>query len=325
MVSLAIINDRSISMSHERNVTRRKFIGGLAATTAGLAAIGHLTRAAGASVVRLTATDQVPLGKCGVKFSRLGFGTGSMGGQVQRGLGQEKFTALVRYALDKGITYMDTADTYTGMHVMLREALKGVDRAKIQIQCKIPPGRFDDPAKEIDRYRAEVGTDYFDTMLIHCVQTTDWAERFKKLRDVLDELKEKKVIRATGVSMHGLPGLRGVADGEWGDVRLVRINHNGTHMDGATGKWAEPGEMEPALECVRRMHAAGKGIIAMKLIGNGEFTDAETREKSIRFVMGLECVDAAVIGFKTPAEIDEAIARMNSALGARAARMVQPA
>ncbi len=304
---------------NQNNVTRRSFLGGLAATTAGLAAMGHMATAQTTSAVRLTATDQVPLGKCGIKFSRLGFGTGSMGGQVQRELGQEKFTSLVRYALDKGITYFDTSDTYTGMQVMLREALKGVDRSKIQLLSKITPGKWPDPAKEIDRFRKEAGTDYFDTILIHCVQTTDWAERFKSLRDVLDDLKDKKIIRSTGVSMHGLPGLRGVADSDWGDIRLIRVNHNGRHMDGPTGEWAEPGQLEPALECVRRIHAAGKGVIAMKLIGNGEFTDPATRENAIRFVMGLECVDAAVIGFKTPAEIDEAVTRMNKALEARAA------
>jgi predicted aldo/keto reductase-like oxidoreductase len=288
------------------------------AATAGVIAAPGLVQAAGAKLTDMTATDLVPLGKSGIKFSRLGFGTGSMGGRDQRNLGQKKFTALVRYALDKGITYFDTADNYREMHEMLRSALKGVDREKIQIQCKIPPGKFDNPAKEIDRFRKEVGTDYFDTMLIHCVQTPDWAEKFKSLRDTLDELKEKKIIRATGVSIHGLPGLEAVSESSWGDIRLVRVNHNGTHMDGPTGKWAEPGKRDDALKLIEKIHASGKGVIGMKLIGNGEFKKPETRNQSIRFVMGLEYIDAAVIGFKAPAEIDEAIDNINIALQVRA-------
>ncbi len=301
--------------TNNEKISRRRFLGALAAGSAGIAVMPHFLCAA--KTVKLSAIDQVPLGKSGIKFSRLGFGTGSMGGRVQRELGQAKFTALVRHALDRGITYFDTADNYQKMHEMLREALKGVDREKIQIQCKIPHGRYDDPLKEIDRFRKELGTDYFDSMLIHCVQTTDWAEKLKRLRDLLDEAKDKKIIRARGVSVHGLPGLKGVAETSWGDIRLVRVNHNGTHMDGPTGKWAEPGQVKPVINYVKKMHAAGKGIIAMKLIGNGDFVNTQTREQSIRFVMGLECVDAAVIGFKSPNEIDEAILRINRALEVR--------
>ena len=139
-----------MNANHEK-ISRRRFLGALAAGSAGIAAMPHFLSAA--KTVKLSAIDQVPLGKSGIKFSRLGFGTGSMGGRVQRELGQAKFTALVRHALDRGITYFDTADNYRGMHEMLREALKGVDREKIQIQCKIWPGRHEETLKEIDRFR----------------------------------------------------------------------------------------------------------------------------------------------------------------------------
>src|SRR5690554_624900 len=148
-----------------RNMTRRDFLGRLAL---GGVAVTGLPRLARASAPR-SATDKVILGKSGVQVSRLGMGTGSNGGSVQRALGQNGFNRLVWHALDRGITFFDTADNYGEMHEMLREALKGVDRESIQIQCKIPHGRYDDPLKEIDPFRKEVGTDYFDTMLIHHV------------------------------------------------------------------------------------------------------------------------------------------------------------
>jgi hypothetical protein len=52
----------------------------------------------------------------------------------------------------------------------------------------------------------------------------------------------------------------------------------------------------------------------MKMIGNGEFTNPADREKAIRYAMTCGFVDAIVVGFASPAEIDEAIARMNAAL-----------
>ena len=65
--------------------------------------------------------DQVTLGKSGVTIARLGLGTGSNNGQVQRDLGAEGFRKLIHEAFDRGITYIDTADNYK-THQMVREA-----------------------------------------------------------------------------------------------------------------------------------------------------------------------------------------------------------
>ena len=302
-------------MEEPLRITRRRFIGNVVAGTAGAIATPHLSALEGKEqAAKRTATDLVSLGKSGVKVSRLGMGTGSRGGRIQRELSQEDFTRVIRYGLDRGITFIDTADNYNGLHEMIRPAIKGVDREKIQIQCKIPKSKYDDPLKEIDRFRKEVGTDYFDSMLVHAVRTADWPEQEKRLMDLLNTAKEKEIIRATGVSMHGLVPLRAAAKTSWGDLRQVRINHNGTAMDNLRDKSTEPGDVKAVVEHMKKMHAGGKGIIGMKLIGNGDFTDPATRRASIDFVMGLDCVDAVVIGFKSPEEIDEAIANINAAL-----------
>jgi len=296
-------------------ITRRRFLGSIVAGAAGtVAAAEALARADQTERKQKTATDLVTLGKSGVKVSRLGLGTGTHGGKIQRELGQEKFTYLVRYAIERGVRFLDTADNYDGLHEMIRAAIAGIDREKIQIQCKIPPGKYSDPLKEIDRFRKEVGTDYFDSMLIHCVRTGDWVEQEKRLREALEQAKQKKWVRAVGVSMHGLLPLRAAARTKWGDIVLVRINHKGHRMDNLSGKWNEPGDVKEVLKHVRRMHAAGKGIIGMKLIGNGDFVDAAARRKSIEFVMAQQCVEAVVIGFKSPQEVDEAITNINEAL-----------
>jgi len=228
-------------MDTHGKITRRKFLESTFVGTAGTALLPQLLTAKEVTrVTKRTATDLIALGKSKVRLSRLGMGTGSMGGKVMLNLGQEKITRLIRYGLERGVTYIDTADNYDGLHEVIKPAIKGIDREKIQILCKIWPGRYQDPLKEIDRFRREVGTDYFDVMLIHCVDTADWVEQYKRLRDLLDTAKEKKIIRATGVSMHGLLPLRAAADTGWGDVRLVRINHNGMKLSNTSKKCMLP-------------------------------------------------------------------------------------
>jgi hypothetical protein len=86
--------------------TRREFLKtGLAAGT--LAVSGALPLAAR----RGSATDVVTLGRSGVKVTRLAFGTGSISGQVQRALGQDGFTRLVRHAYDSGVRFFETAES----------------------------------------------------------------------------------------------------------------------------------------------------------------------------------------------------------------------
>lgn len=301
-------------MSRQNEITRRSFVKSVVAGTAGTMMLPQALSAARPKPIKKTATDLVPLGQSNVKVCRLAMGTGTFGGRVQRELGQEKFTKLVRYALERGVTFIDTADNYNGLHEMIRPAIKGIDREKIQIQCKIPKGKYDDPLKEIDRFRKEVGTEYFDSMLIHCVRTADWVEEHKRLRDLLMEAKEKKIVRSVGVSMHGLVPLNATVATDWGDVRFVRINHTGSNMDALQERRGQPGDVGAVVKGLTKMHAAGKGVIGMKLMGEGTFKDPEVRRKSIEFVVGLGCVDAFVIGFKAPEEIDEAITNINNAL-----------
>ena len=292
------------------SLSRRQFLGSSAAlaSTALFSPLGLFA----ADKPKRTAVDQITLGKTGVKLSRLGFGTGSDGGSVQRALGRTGFERLIRYAYDQGITYIDTAQNYQ-IHEWVRDAIKGLPREKLYLQSKMP-GVPEKPLEVLDRYRRELGVDYLDSLLVHAAMTRTWDDERKRVMDALEEAKEKKIIRAKGVSCHGLPALTRSTQTDWVDVHLVRINPQGRHIDGKTGEWAEPGNTDAALKEIKAMHGKGRGVIGMKIIGNGDFTKAEDREKSIRFAMGCQEIDAIVIGFKNTAEIDEAIRRMNQAL-----------
>jgi predicted aldo/keto reductase-like oxidoreductase len=295
-----------------RHFSRRQFL----ERSAGAA--GALLLASGSwfssqAAARRTAVDQVALGKTGLKLSRLGFGTGSDSGNVQYALGQGTFNKLIHHAYDQGITYFDCAESYRTFE-WIGGAIKGLPREKLFLQSKVP-GQPDQVLAAIDRHRKVFDTDYVDSLLIHCMVKDRWTDAWKRVMDAFDEAKEKKWIRAKGVSCHSLPALRAATASNWTEVHLVRVNPQANHIDGLAETWNQPGhDLAPVLAELKTMRAKGRGVIGMKIIGNGEFTQPEDREKSIRFAMSRPELDAIVIGFKSTAEIDEAIKRTNQAL-----------
>jgi predicted aldo/keto reductase-like oxidoreductase len=291
--------------------TRRQFLQRSAA--AGTILLGTGQWLAASPRAKRTAADQVTLGNTGIKLSRLGFGTGSNSGQIQHDLGQEQFNSLIHYAYDQGITYFDCAQAYHTFH-WIGPAIKGLPREKLFIQSKIG-GQPENILAEIDRHRKVFDTDYIDSMLIHCMVRDHWTDAWKRIMDGFDEAKEKKWIRAKGVSCHSLPALRGATQSDWTEVHLVRVNPQGAFMDSEREDYnMTTNPVAPVLEELKSMRAKGRGVIGMKMVGNGTFVNAADREKAIRFAMSRPELDAVVIGFKNRAEIDEAIRRINAAL-----------
>jgi len=293
------------------NLSRRQFIERTAAVAGGLL----LTSCSSLSSksAKRTAVDQVTLGKTGRKLSRLGMGTGSDSGRIQHELGQDGFNRLVRYAYDQGITYFDCAQSYQTFE-WLGGAIKGLPREKLFIQSKIG-GKPENILDAIDHHRKVFDTDYVDSMLIHCMVKDGWTDEWNRIMDGFNEAKEKKWIMSKGVSCHSLPALRAATASDWTEVHLVRVNLQGKHIDGMEQTWNHPGnDLSPVLQELQTMRAKGRGVIGMKIIGNGDFHNPEDRERSIRYAMSRPEIDSVVIGFKNTAEIDEAIQRMNSAL-----------
>jgi hypothetical protein len=290
--------------------SRRDFFKSAAAA----AAIPLIPAAPARAAAKRLATDWVTLGKSGVKVTRLAFGTGTYGGRVQRELGQEPFTRLVRHAYDRGIRFFETADNYREMQTMLGVALKGIPRDTYKLMTKYRL-READPQAAIDRQRTELQVEYFDILLLHCVRTATWPQDLEKVRDHFSAAKQKKILLAHGASCHGLLPLRQFPGNPWLDVALMRVNHDGTRMDTLQGgEGEEKGEVPEVTGHIQKIHAQGTGVLGMKLIGEGRFTTPEQRDASLRYVMKLGTVDAVTIGFKSTSEIDEAIERINTHL-----------
>jgi 1-deoxyxylulose-5-phosphate synthase len=280
-------------------ISRRHFIQtglvGAAAVTSGFANVAYASS-------KSLSIDQVALGKTGLRVSRLALGTGSHGGNQSSDMtrmGVENWVKIARFAHERGVAFYDTADLY-GSHQNVKGILKEVPREKATVLSKIwtrsESWNADSPTKTIDRFRTETGSDYFDIMLLHCMTNAKWQEDRKPYIEALSEAKQKGILKTVGVSCHSFDALKLAIDDPWVDVILARINPEGVIMD------ASP---EEVMAVLKKAHDSGKGIIGMKIFGEGRFTELSQREKSLQYVFGSKNVDCITIGMTTTEQIDE--------------------
>ena len=291
------------------NYSRRDFLKtGLAA--AAFAGAGSLPLLA----VPEKATDWVTLGKSDVKVTRLAFGTGTFAGKVQREVGQDQFTRLVRHAYDHGIRFFETAEGYHEMHRMLGVALEGIPRDSYRLMSKVTTREGVDPIEKIDELRKLARTEYFDIMLLHWQHEATWPQDSTRWQDGIMEAQARQAVVAHGASVHGLPALRQVPGTEWLQVAMIRMNHKGVRMDAEDYNTEGLGNVSEVVAHVKQARKANMGVISMKLVGEGAFTTREDRQAAMRYAFRVAGVDSVTVGYKNTAEIDEAIENVNLAL-----------
>jgi aryl-alcohol dehydrogenase-like predicted oxidoreductase len=300
----------------QTGLSRRQFLGSVTLGTAHILFNNPLYAATG----RFRSTDPlqlVDLGRSGIQTTLLGIGTGVKAknrSSYMTRQGAVKSVSLLRDAYDRGIRFFDCADSY-GTHGFMKEAMKGMERESLTVVSKMwtRSGGIPEPERPgadvvVDRFRKELGTDYIDLVQIHCMVDTDWTDSMRKQMDILDNLKAKGVIRAHGVSVHSLGAMKAALADPWVDVIHVRINPYGIAMDRP-----DPAEV---VEVINGLHASGKGVIGMKLVGNGRLRDdSEKIDHTLQFVLGLGSVDAMIVGFETEEQIGNYIERIGTALG----------
>jgi aryl-alcohol dehydrogenase-like predicted oxidoreductase len=287
---------------------RREFL----TTTAyavGAACIGsRLTTRRAWAIPELTkkfnAHDTVTLGSTGIKTSRLAMGTGTVGvghHSHQTALGVKGLSDLLLNGYDKGLRFFDSADAY-GSHPHVAEALKHVQRDKVTVLTKSWARKPDEMRADLDRFRKELGTDYIDVFLMHCLTEGDWTERYKGVMDVLSDAKRKGIIRAHGCSCHSIEALRSAAASPWVEVDLARINPTGAYMD------ASPDVVLPVL---KQMKASGKAVVGMKILGAGELRNRQ--DECLKYALGLGVLDAFTIGAENVGEQEDLVRRIATA------------
>lgn len=292
------------------NIKRRKFLKQSALGVGGLL-VGANLNAAEAAPKNFDPYALVPLGRTGLKFSRVCMGTGMRGAKRQSNqtrLGRDNFQKLLRDAYERGVRSYDLADLY-GSHSYLLPALDGIPRDRFNLVTKIwwSKGGIPEPERPdadvvVDRFLKELKTDYIDLLLLHCVTAPDWPVQLRSQMEILTRLKAQGKIRALGVSCHSLAALEAAVTEPWVESVHTRINPFGLKMDGS------PEQVVPVL---KKLHAAGKGVVGMKLIGEGQLrNDDARRDESVKFVLGLGCVDVLLVGFEKLEEVDDFAARV---------------
>jgi 1-deoxyxylulose-5-phosphate synthase len=277
---------------------RRSFLA-MVAALAGCVGVGRIV----AAPSRKRAIDRVALGPKQISVSRMFIGTGTNGwagnSDQSRELGPSGLAALLRHGHDQGVTGWDTADQY-GTHPHVREALKGISRESVTILTKTRAGSAEQAEADLDRFRRELGTEYIDILLLHCLTDPRWPERIRPVMDVIDAAQEKGIVRTKGVSCHSLGALQAAAREPWVEVDLARINPSGKVMD------APPATVLPVLE---EMKSAGKSVIGMKLFAAGGLADRVS--KCLEYARSLDCVDAFTIGCRSREQFDDLLRQMS--------------
>ena len=253
---------------------------------------------------KVAASDTVTLGSTGIRTSRLAMGTGTVGTghhSNQSALGVKGLSDLLLNGYDNGLRFFDSADAY-GSHPHVAEALKHIPRDKVNVLTKTWARDPKTAREDLDRFRRELGVDYIDVALMHCLTDADWTDRYRGVMDVFSEAKEKGIIRAHGCSCHSIEALRAAAKSPWVEVDLARINPVGSHMD------ASPQEVVAVL---REMKAAGKAVIGMKILGQGDLRNRV--DDAIRYALSLGVLDAVTIGAESKREQQDLITRIAAA------------
>lgn len=298
-------------------INRREFMREAAATAGFLALAGDLSTAQ-----RSRKLPQVRLGRSGVRGSLIGMGTGTVGAgkaSNQTRLGQDRFTAIVHHAFEKGITFMDCADQY-GSNPFMGRAIKDLPRRQITIQTKTNSRTAEGVRADVERFLNELQTDYIDIVLLHCMMQDDWNVQLRGAMDALAQLKKEGKIRAHGVSCHTFGALQTAAAEPWVEVDLARYNPWGRMMDVPPD---DTPETRPARvrEVLKKMKDAGKGVIGMKVLAEGRMARGEDRLEraleSIKFSLESGVIDMMVVGFESEQQVDEIVAQTWKALETR--------
>ena len=251
------------------------------------------------------ASDPILLGPRKIELSRMavGTGTGGWGGSSNqtRKLGIRGLADLLRHAVDEGINFWDSADQY-GSHPHLKEALKSVPREKVVILTKTHALTETDMTSDLDRFRREIGTDYLDIVLFHSMSSGDWPRRQKGAMAVLAQAREEGIVRTHGFSCHSLAAMNAGIKTPWAEVILTRLNPGGVLMDG---------DVPTVTAALKKMKAAGKGIIGMKVLGRGRLPGRE--DECLEFALGRGILDCFTIGSESVEQFDDLVKRIPAA------------
>ena len=291
-------------MRYSMKLSRRRFIGTAAAGVGAMMLDFPFAGAAPVVAGNHDPYEMISLGKTGITTTRLCFGTGMRGSQRQSDVTRMGYEAAVKFTRElynRGVRMFDLADIY-GTHAFISDALKIYPRRDYVLFTKlwfmrggIPETERPDAETVVARFLRELQTDYIDGVQLHCLTSGNWNTEQSDYMTSLDKLKQKGVIRSHGLSCHGLPAMETAVRETWVDTAHVRINPYGSHMDD---------KVENVEPVVKQLHQAGKGVIGMKILGQGTLIgNDEQKDNCFRYILNLGAVDVLDIGMDKISDI----------------------
>ena len=289
-------------------MNRRRFIKSGAIGLAGISVMQNGFANVNMQIRQNMLVDKVKLGNSGLTVSRIAMGTGTRGysqSSNQTRAGMDSFKKLAHHAYEQGIRFYDMAEGYGSMPFVC-ESIKSMPRENLTLLTKMwthenGSDKIENVSEKIDKYRKEIGTDYIDILLMHCMQQGGWSKTRTHYMDGFSKAKQDGIVKAVGISCHNIDALKEAAESPWVDVIMARINPFGTNMDGS------PDDVKKILALAKNN---GKGIIAMKVFGEGKHITDEEREQSIQFVAKEGNVHCMTLGLESTNQMDDAIERV---------------
>jgi aryl-alcohol dehydrogenase-like predicted oxidoreductase len=241
--------------------------------------------------------DYSPYGQTGLTVSRLCIGTGLMAG-LRHNLTPAEAGAILQRAFELGVTFWDTADGY-GTHPHVRAGLTGLDRSQVVVSTKTKAAGYAEATADVERFLTEAGTDYFDVILLHNVETVEELERRQPALEALLAARERGLVRAVGLSTHLGTGaiMEAVATRPEIQVCLTTVNRDGLMLKGS---------MADHIALVQRCYDAGTAICLMKTLAQGGLV--HDYAAAIRYNMSLPCAHSVCVGINSIAELEEDVA-----------------
>lgn len=288
-------------------INRRKFIQTGVVGVAGFTLLGSGI-VTGGCTPKEPIIGKVKLGKTGLNVPLAAMGTGTIGynnGSNQTRLGMEKFVEIGQRAYERGMRFFDSADTY-GSVPYVGEAIKPFPRENITFLTKLwtyedGSERNEPVEKTLDRLRLEGNTDYFDIVLMHCMRNGNWVNDRTHYIDGLAKAKQDGIVKAVGISCHSWDAMVAAVDHPWVDVIMARLNPFEAKMDGAT---------KDVNDLLAKARANGKGVVGMKIFGEGGNVTEEEREASIRYALKESSMDSMTLGLESVEQLDDAVDRI---------------
>lgn len=241
------------------------------------------------------------LGNTGLSVSRAGFGVLPMG-PSQLALPVEEGAAILRYALERGVTFLDTAQYYR-TYPYIRRALAGGQYDPVVCSKSLCPdyaGMLD----AIEEARRELNRDVIDVFLLHEVRSGQLEER-RGAWEALVDARSRGLVRAIGLSTHHVDVTQQAAAWPELDVVFPLINVAGLGIRRGNAFAGREEMLEAILAC----HGAGKGVFSMKAFGGGSLT--AQYQQALDYVFAQPEIDSVMIGFGKTAEVDDLLAYLD--------------